>query len=138
MAAGWLAHIPLLTTFVPQGSPLVMVAALEFLVVGLGLVAASRQWTPVTFACGALVVGTSVASLAACVQARGSGLADLFWQPLSIASKPGVDRLEPNEALAFFLVGLSLVVRSLRSPWRGFMPILGGVVLAFAVLPLLT
>ena len=136
--AGWYSHSPLLTSFVPSASPLVAAAALEFLVIGLGLVAAAQQWNYVVLACGLLVVGTSVASLTGAFQAHALRLSDFFWQSTAGPTRAGVYRLEPNAATAFFLVGFSLVIRSLRSPWRGFMPILGGVVLAFGVLPLLT
>ena len=133
---GWMARIPILTTFLPDGPPMVMNAALCLLLSGAGLFAARGKHYKITRACATVVLLVSGLTLLEYALGRSLGLDGLFGeQNLNLAADhPG--RMAITTAGALFLAGISFLHMTGRRTAHWFFALSGGSILVPALLPL--
>ena len=135
---GWVGDVRYLTTLVPGGTPMVMNMALCLLLSSTGLLAlaADRRW--VAIGCGTLVITISSAALLQEWAGFSLGVDEFFWkhQFASVPFTPG--GMSPNAATALFIAGGMLVFlgTGLRRHW--VIPLMLGIMMALAFLPLLS
>ena len=136
--AGWVADLPWLTSFTPDGPPLVMNAALALLVCGAGLLALAQGWRALAGLCGLLVAAGCAVVILQFLLNRSLGVDEIFWrhQHAILPNEPG--RMTPGSAVALFFVGCSLGLVALGWSRAWLQPVMGGVVIASCLLPLLT
>jgi PAS domain S-box-containing protein len=138
VVVGWLTNLTGLATLLPGGSPMVMNTAVCVLLCGFALVALAEGFGAVAGLAGILVAVFCAASLAQALLGRSLGLDEILWKhPYATElSPPG--RMGPSTAIALMLVGVSLAVPAKGWARQWLLPVIGGVVLAFALLPLMT
>ncbi len=122
--------------WLPSSSTMVMNAAICSLVSGAGLLALASGWRRVAAACGAATALIGVVTL---VHAEFGGPLDvdqLFWKQSWVEASFPPGQMAPNASAAFLLVGAALVVLALRRRGHWLLPVMGGVIGAFALLPL--
>ena len=136
--AGWVTDMPELTRFFPGAPFMVMNTALCVVLCTLGFAALDLGYRRVAVGSGALVA--VFCSLILVQNSLGTplGLDELFWkhQHVTEAAEPG--RMAPNAAAALGLVGISLMLGSWWPTRYWPRQIMGGVVFAFAVMPILS
>jgi PAS domain S-box-containing protein len=126
-----------LTTFVAGGSPLVMNTAICLIVCGVGLVALSGGFFRLAAISGILVVGLTTIVIAQFFLGHPLGIDELFWKHEFVVSLTLPGRMAPHTAVALWLVGCSLILRARGWSRHWLLPVMGGVIVAFALLPLL-
>jgi PAS domain S-box-containing protein len=133
---GWTARIPILTTFLPDGPPMVMNAALCLLLSGAGLFAASGKHYKITRVCATVVLLVSGLTLLEYALGCSLGLDGLFGkQNLNLAvDHPG--RMAITTAGALFLAGISFLHITGRRTFHWLFAFSGGSILVPALLPL--
>jgi len=133
---GWITRIPILATFLPDGPPMVMNAALGLLLSSAGLLAAGRERCKTARACAVVVLLLSVLTLFEYASGRSIGLDGLFWkQNLNpTAAHPG--RMAITTAVALFLAGISFLHMTGRRTFPWLFAFSGGSILVPALLPL--
>ena len=138
VVAGWIANVTILATVLPGGSPTVMNTALCLLLCGCGILAQAERFDYIAGLLGGLVAAFCAVALAQFLSGRSLGIDELLWkhQYATALSPPG--RMGPSTAIALLLVGVSLFLRASGWTRQWLLPTLGGVVLAFALLPLMT
>jgi PAS domain S-box-containing protein len=136
--AGWIGNLTILTTLLPGGSPMVMNTALCLLLCGFGLVVLAEGLSRLASLMGVLVALAASLVLAQFFSGRSLGVDQLLWkhQYATALSPPG--RMGPSTAIALLLVGLSLALPASGWVRQWLLPTIGGVVLAFTLLPLMT
>ena len=134
---GWITNRTVLVRLLPEGSPTVMNSAVCLLLCGAGLLALAEGHRTVAGLCGALVAGLCGVILVQFILGRSLGVDELLWkhQYATPLSPPG--RMGPSTATALLLVGVSLLVPATGWTRQWLLPAIGGVVLAFALLPLM-
>jgi PAS domain S-box-containing protein len=137
VVAGWLTDIQRLTTFVGGGSPVVMNTAICLIVCGAGLVALSGGCFRCAVVGGIFVVTLTTITVAQFFLGRAVGIDELFWKHQFVTSLTLPGRMAPHTAVALWLVGCSIVLRARGWSRHWLLPVMGGVVVAFALLPLL-
>ena len=138
VVVGWISDLTILATLLPGGSPMVMNTALALLLCGCGILALAEGFGRVAALAGAVVALFSLLVLAQFFSGRSFGLDELFWkhQYATALSPPG--RMGPSTAIALLLVGIALALPARGWVQQWLLPAIGGVVLAFTLLPLMT
>jgi PAS domain S-box-containing protein len=138
VVAGWIGDLTILVTLLPGGSPMVMNTALCLLLCGCGILALAEGFSLLASLIGLVVALFAAVVLAQFFLGRSLGLDQILWkhQYATALSPPG--RMGPSSAIALVLVGLSLVLPANGWVRQWLLPTIGGVVLAFALLPLMT
>ncbi|HXC02523.1 MAG TPA: response regulator [Opitutaceae bacterium] len=132
---GSIARIPILVSFLPAGSPMVMNAALGLLLSSAGLWAAGRKRDKIARACAAAMLLMSVLTLFEYASGRSIGLDEFFgkynlgW----MVDHPG--RMAIQTALALFLAAISLWCMTVRRTVRWLFAFSGGSILTLALVP---
>ncbi len=137
VVAGWLTGTSLLTTFVVGSSPVVMNTAICLIVCGAGLVALSGGFFRLTAISGIFVVALTTIIIAQFFLGHSVGIDELFWKHEFVTSLMLPGRMAPHTAVALWLVGCSLILRARGWTRHWLLPVMGGVIVAFALLPLL-
>ncbi len=134
---GWVLHARALEAFPPGAAPMVMNTAACLLLCGLGLIALSFGYPRVARACGAVVALFCALILAQFFLGRSFGADQLVWHRSAAASYAAPGRTTPNTAVALIFVGISLLLPATEVGRRWLQPAIGGLVVAFALLPFL-
>ncbi len=137
VVTGWIADIPLLTTFAPGGSPMVMNTALGVLLCGGALLALAQGWRRAAGLGGAMVAAGCAGVLLQFILDRPLGLDELFWKHQHFAPLTAPGRMMAGAAFALLFVGWSLMLEARGRPNSWLQPVMGGMVLSFALLPVL-
>jgi PAS domain S-box-containing protein len=136
--AGWIQGWEALVRWLPGGSHMVVNSVLCAFMGGAGFVALSFGRRGIAGACGVVVAVLAALVLLHRVTGWPPGIDELLWKHQW--STPDLPRgqMAVNASAAFVLVGFSLVLMSGRrySPW--LLPVLSGVIIALALLPLLS
>ena len=114
-----------------------MNTAICLIVGGAGLVALSRGFFRIAAVSGGLVVALTTVIIAQFFLGHPVGIDELFWRHQFITSLTLPGRMAPHTAVALWLVGCSLVLRARGWSRHWLLPVMGGVIVAFALLPLL-
>ena len=136
VVVGWISGGQILTTFSVASSPMVMNTAICLILSGLGLWAVAGEWVGLARFCGALVVAICGLVLAQFIFSCSLGVDEIFWRHDFVPSLTRPGRMAPHAAAAMVLVGCSLLVTATGWKRQWLMPVMGGVTLAFALLPL--
>jgi PAS domain S-box-containing protein len=138
VVVGWTANLTILTTLLPGGSPMVVNTAMGLLLCGCGILALAEGHGRLAALTGALVALGSGLVLVQFFGGHPLGIDELLWrhQYATPLSEPG--RMGPSTAIALLLVGVALVLPPTGWRQQWLLPAIGGVVLAFALLPLMT
>ena len=87
--------------------------------------------------CGVLIVAICGTVIVQFFLGRPVGIDELFWKHQFVSPLTHPGRMAPNAAAALFLVGISLLLRAKGWIRNWLMSVMGGIIVAFAVLPLL-
>jgi PAS domain S-box-containing protein len=134
---GWIADVEMLVQWLPGGPRMVMNAVACALLCGAGLLALAGGHRRTAVWCGAIVAAFCALVLVQFFLGRSLGIDELLWkhQWKSPLSRPG--NMPMNTALTLGLAGLSLVLLGTSRTRFWLVPMFGGVIAAFALLPLL-
>ena len=136
--AGWVTNREGLVRWTPGGSFMVVNTAVCALVSGAGLLALTGGRWRVATACGAAVALFAAAVFTNIVLGLPLALDELFWRHQWSEPPFPAGQMAPNTAVAFALVGAALVLQTRQRTGRWLLPIMGGVVAALALVPLLS
>ncbi len=138
VVVGWISHATILVTLLPGGSPTVMNTAFCLLLCGCGYLALAAGFGRAAGLLGAVVAAFCVLALVQTLSGRSLGIDELLWKHhySPDLSLPG--RMGPNTAVALLLVGVSLALPATGWLRQWLHPVIGGLVLAFSLLPLMT
>jgi hypothetical protein len=127
---GWIGNNPLLTTMLPDGTPMGFNSALCFVLTGASLMVLSFGARKL----GALLGGVlGLFALAIFLQypfGRSFGIDQLFWPQTVPVEMPG--RLAMNTTLAFMLTALALFAMAGSHPRPRLLALAGGALLGMA------
>ena len=124
-----------LTSFLPDGRPMVVSSALCFALIGAGLAALSLEWRRLARFCAALIGIVAAAALIHHVFHRSSDI-DEFFGPQTLADgTPG--RMALNTAMSFLIASAALLFMAGRRAWPRLVATLGGILLGTVLLVLL-
>lgn len=136
---GWVTNREALVRWLPSASQMVMNAAVCVMLCGAGVVALTSELRRVAAVCGCAVALLAGLVLAEFIAGQDLGVDNLLWShqwTTTPQTPPG--RMAPNAAVAFTLLGAGLAMLALRRTGRWLLPAMGGVVAAFAFVPVLS
>lgn len=116
---------------------MVMNTAICLIVCGAGLVALSGGFFRLAALSGIFVAALTTVIIAQFLLGRPVGIDELFWKHQFVVSLTLPGRMAPHTAVALWLVGCSMILRARGWSRHWLLPVMGGVVVAFALLPLL-
>ena len=116
---------------------MVMNTAICLILSGAGLLALAAQLPRVAAVCGAVVAVICGLVLVQFFLGWSLGIDQLFWKH-QFAGPAGPGRMAPNSAMGLLMVGGSLILRAKGWARHWLMPVMGGAIVALAILPLLT
>jgi PAS domain S-box-containing protein len=134
---GWLGHLPGLTRFTPASPPMDVNTAICLLLCGGGLLASVAHRPFIAGLCGGIVTAVCGLMLAQFLLNQSLGFDELLWKHEFTLLPAGTQRISLNGSIGLLLVGLSLVLGAAGQPRHWLLPLVGGVVAALALLPLL-
>jgi CHASE3 domain sensor protein len=136
---GWITNTQRLVQWLPGGSHMVMNTALCVLLCGAGVLGLANEWRRVAAGCGVMTAALAGTVLMQFLLGRKLGVDEFFWKhQWGEAVLTPAGQMAPNATVAFVLLGFGLVMLALRRTGRWLLPALGGVVAAFALVPLLS
>ncbi len=132
---GWTTGTQVLVKWVPGESRMVMNAAVSVILCGAGVVALARGWRIMAAWIGTAVTVLGAANFMAAYVPSMADFGNVLWRHQWVAPAGFPGRMAPNAAGAVLLIGLMVVLSGLgRTRFRA---VLGGVVIAFGLLPVL-
>lgn len=133
---GWWTGKTILVQVQSSLVPMQFNTALGFLLGGLGLVSAARNWRKITIVSGGLLLALGLLTLFQYLARVNLGIDELFFTHYIEVKTSHPGRMAPNTALCFLLCGLALLIASIyrRMLWVGtFGSIIAGLsVVAFS------
>ena len=135
---GWVGDVSFLTILVPGGTPMVMNMALCLLLCSAGLLAMAADRRGLAISCGVLVMTISALALAQELLGRPLGVDEFFWKHQFATAPFAPGSMSPNGATALLIAGglLAFLGAGLHRHW--VIPLMLGIMMAFAFLPLLS
>jgi PAS domain S-box-containing protein len=134
---GWLANIEMLVQWLPGGSRMVMNTAACALLCGVGQLALAAGYRRLAVWCGTVVALFCSIVFVQFFLGRSLGIDELLWQHQWKAALSGPGNMPLNTALALGLAGVALALLGSERKRYWLVPMCGGVIAAFALLPLL-
>ena len=117
---------------------MVMNTALLVSLCGAGLLTLAARQAQLSQLCGAVVMACCSAILVQHVWGGSRSLDEWIWVHQRFVPHTSPGHMAPNAALALLLLGCALILRARSRTARWWLPVMGGVVLAFAILPFLS
>ena len=135
---GWTTNREVLVRWFPGAPHIVMNTALGMLLCGAGALALAAAWRHVAAACGVAAALLAAAVLARFVFGRPAGIDEFFWKhQWGVAPLTPAGQMAPNAAIALLLMGAALAMLAWQRTGRWLLPVMSGVIAAFALVPLL-
>jgi PAS domain S-box-containing protein len=135
---GWVTDRQVLVRWVPSGSHMVMNAAVCALLSGAGFLALANRRLRWATACGGVVALLAAVAFAHLVFGLPVPVDELLWRHQWVQAPFPPGQMAPNAAVAFALVGVVIMELGGRRRGRWLLPVMAGVIAAFALLPLVS